>query len=185
MDDRIEPTPTAEPDPVAGSPPQTDPEPAGLAPATGAPVQAGSGASDDPPVSDETGDAWKETPEAVAFSQRIAAARKRIADFDAVALDPDLPVSVAMAATIALSERGPEIAYQLGRDRQLAERIAGLDPLSAARELGRIEAQLTAATRRTVTEAPPPLRSLGSGETPSRDPDAMSYQEYRAWRRTG
>jgi len=124
-------------------------------------------------------------PEAEAFSRRVAAARERTPDFDAVALNPDLPVTTAMAATIALSERGPEIAYHLGCNPGLAARIAALDPLSAARELGRIEAQLTAAPKRAVTAAPPPLRSLGAGETPRRDPDAMSYQEYKAWRRTG
>lgn len=137
----------------------------------------GSGAAERGPI--EIG------PELAAFSRRIAVARGRTPDFDAVALNPDLPVTTAMAATIACAERGPEIAYHLGCNPELAERIAGLDPLSAARELGRIEAQLTAAPKRTVTGAPPPLRSLGASETPHRDPDAMSYREYKAWRRTG
>lgn len=128
---------------------------------------------------------WPAGPEVEAFTRRVAAARDRVSDFDAVALNPDLPVSAAMAATIACCERGPEIAYHLGRNPELAARIARLDPLSAARELGRVEADLTATPRRSVTSAPPPLRPLGAGETPRRDPDAMTYREYRAWRRTG
>lgn len=131
---------------------------------------------------DET---WPAGTDAAALSRRLAAARERIADFDAVALNPALPVSRAMAATIARSERGAEIAYHLGLNPDLAARIAGLGPLDAARELGRIEAQLTAAPKRAVTAAPPPLRPLGAGEAPRRDPDAMSYREYKAWRRTG
>lgn len=129
--------------------------------------------------------AWPAAEEVEAFSRRVAAARERIGDFDTVALNPDLPVNAAMAATIACCERGPEIAYHLGSNPELAARIAGLDPLSAARELGRIEAQLATAPKRRVTAAPPPLQSLGAGEAPRRDPDAMSYQEYKAWRRTG
>lgn len=195
MEDQIEPATTAGPDPATGSRPDADPESAAAARATGMSWRAGN----DVPAAESSPDQsrpdqsrpdpavtpWAATPEAKAFSRRVAAARERVADFDAVALNPDLPVTTAMAATIALSDRGPEIAYHLGCNRVLAERIAGLDPLSAARELGHIEAQLTAPPKRAVTAAPPPLRSLGAGETPRRDPDAMSYQEYKAWRRIG
>lgn len=178
---------------AAGGPPDAPTEPsAGPAPESAEPAEAAAdGPAETRPdrpggrVDTEEEHFRLDEPSLRAFSRRIAGARERIGDFDTVALNPDLPVSEAMAATIARSERGAEIAYHLGRNPELARRIAGLDPLSAARELGRIEAQLSPAPKRAVTTAPPPLRALGGGESPGRDPDAMSYQEYKAWRRAG
>lgn len=185
MEDHSEPAADGGTGPVAGEPAVTAPGPAPASVATSEMASHSDSTAADESASDPAGEAWTATPEAAAFSRRVAAARERITDFDAVALNPDLPVTTAMAATIALSDSGPEVAYHLGRNPGVAARIAGLDPLSAARELGRIEAQLTVAPKRAVTAAPPPLRSLGAGDTPRRDPDAMSYQEYKAWRRTG
>lgn len=115
------------------------------------------------------------------FAERVAKARTQHADFDSVALNPRLPISPAMAETIARAEAGPEIAYQLGRNPELAARIAELDPLDAARELGRLQAQFDP-PRRNVTAAPPPLQALGGNEAPRRLPGDMSYEEYRRWR---
>ena len=120
---------------------------------------------------------------AVAFAGRVAGARTRLADFDRVAFDPALQVTPAMAETIARAEQGPELIYHLGRNPDVARRIAGLDALSAARELGRIEAALAAPSPRRVTAAPEPARPLGGAESPRRDPASMSYDEYRRWRR--
>lgn len=136
------------------------------------------GAEPGGPMVDET----SLSPELAAFADRIAEARERHADFDRVAFDPALPVNTAMAEVIARSDHGPEIAYQLGRSPDLARRIAGLDPLSAARELGRLEAVLSPTAARKVTGAPPPIRALDGAESPRRDPDAMSYEQYKRWR---
>ena len=122
------------------------------------------------------------SPELAMFADRIVEARGRYADFDRVAFDPAVPVSAVMAEIIARSDRGPDIAYQLGRSPDLARHIAGLDPLSAARELGRLEAVLSPTAGRKVTGAPPPIRALDGAESPRRDPDAMSYEQYKRWR---
>lgn len=122
------------------------------------------------------------SPELTAFADRITEARGRYADFDRVALDPAVPVSAAMAEVIARSDQGPDIAYHLGRSPDLARRIAGLDPLSAARELGRIEAALSPAAARKATGAPPPIRALDGAESPRHDPDSMTYDQYKHWR---
>lgn len=155
-------------------------------------VSADDGASGrDAPVAEHTQDAGLDdstvgeaglSPELAAFADRLAEARQRHADFDRVAFDPALPVNAAMAEVIARSDHGPEIAYQLGQSPDLARRIAGLDPLSAARELGRIEAALSPAARRRATGAPPPIRTLDGAESPRRDPDAMTYDQYKRWR---
>ncbi len=87
-----------------------------------------------------------------------------------------------MAAAVLGAADGPDIAYHLGRNPDEAWRIARLDPLSAAREIGRIGAMTAPPPGRRVTGAPDPVRPVGGGEAPQRDPGAMSYAEYRRWR---
>lgn len=78
-------------------------------------------------------------------------------DYDQVVHD-HLPISPPMAEAIKTSELGPEIAYHLGKNPDEARRIAGLNPLAAIREIGRLEARLDtkAAPPKPASDAPPP-----------------------------
>lgn len=124
--------------------------------------------------------------QAQVFAQRVDAARHRFDDFDAVAFAEDLPVSDVMAAVIQASEHGPDIAYHLGSHPHDAARIAALDPLSAANELGRIEAGLAMPAPRRTTSAPYPVSTVGSGgEAPMPNLDSLPMEEYTALRQSG
>lgn len=117
------------------------------------------------------------------FSQRVSAVREQIKDIDSVLNDPTLPVSEVGARFITESEKGPQIGYWLGQNRAEAARIARLEPLAQAYELGRIEARITAApASRKLSQAPAPVPKVGGGANAGpKDPAAMSMREYEAY----
>lgn len=122
-----------------------------------------------------------------AYSEREEEARAKYDDFEAVAYNPTLHVTDAMAEVIRESEIGPEVAYFLGSNPKEAERIARLSERVQAKEIGRIEAKLMAdpPVKRT-TSAPAPIRPVtakvtGAPVLDTTDPrsiDAMSVSEW-------
>lgn len=119
----------------------------------------------------------------IRYRTQAEMARDKYEDFDQVVNNPNLPITEHMAQAIAESDQGADVAYHLGKNPQEAQRIAGLSPLAAARELGRIEAALTAPTPKKVTTAPKPPPSVGQRSGGSQKaPKDMSYEEYRAYR---
>lgn len=117
-----------------------------------------------------------------AFDRRIGEARGRHDDFDAIAFNRDLPVNEAMMRVIVNSPAGPDTLYHLGMNPREAQRISRLDPLAAAHELGRVEGMLSMPSPRNITGAPPPVRPVSGSEVPVKDPENMTYEEYRRWR---
>lgn len=105
---------------------------------------------------------------------------------DKVLNNPDLQISKDMARVIRESEIGPQIAFYLAENEELAASIAALDPLIQARELGRIEARLEsqkAPAKSPVSAAPPPVAKLeGSDNEVDKDPDKMSTDDWLKWR---
>lgn len=121
------------------------------------------------------------------FQSQTAEARTRYADFDqviAVATRADI-VAPHVADLVLESDRSADIAYHLGKNQALARQLSQMPPLAAARELGRIEAQLSFPQARTATNAPPPITPVKASGTATKDPTKMTPSEYRAWRENG
>lgn len=106
-----------------------------------------------------------ERAKAQTFEKRQAEFLAKRPDYaDKVLSDRTLPISPTMAEVIKESEDGPELAYYLAENRELAAQIAQLPERAAARELGRIEAKLAIqretaakpAPKPAVSQAPPP-----------------------------
>lgn len=119
------------------------------------------------------------------WMEQVVEARMRYADFDQVALAADVPITEEVADIIRSSDAAADLAYYLGRNKAEAARISRMSPLAAARELGRIEASLSAPKPRTESKAPPPIspgKATGAGV---KSPDKMTAEEYRAWRESG
>ena len=116
------------------------------------------------------------------FQSKLNEARTRYSDFDAVAFDPSVPYSDPMTELVMNSENAIDLAYHLGQNKQDAFRIAQLDPVSAAREIGRLEVQLSIPKPKTVTDAPQPTGSVGHKETVTQDPSKMTTAEWMQWR---
>ena len=82
------------------------------------------------------------------------------------------------------AEDGPAIVHHLYANQELAEKIAKLSPLAAARELARLEASLPKPQPRNVSTAPkPPSVPKGGAEPPVRDLENMSMDDYASLRR--
>jgi hypothetical protein len=137
---------------------------------------------------------------------RDAAHREREAKF--IASHPDyesrvlddltLPITQDMAEFIRESEDGPDLAYHLAEHREIAERIARLPAVQAARELVRLEARLATeravsakppAPKPQVSQAPPPPPQIEATEAAPRvrttdsSGDALSDSEWVAMER--
>lgn len=96
-------------------------------------------------------------------------------DFDDVVLNDDLQISPPMSQAILEAEDGPAIAYHLGQNPEVAERISKLSPAQAVYEIGKISTKLA------TPPAPKrePIRPIGTRNTAAeRTPDEMSMDEY-------
>ena len=96
-----------------------------------------------------------------AYHNREQEALDKYDDFEQVAYNPTLPITGVMAQAVRASDIGPEIAYWLGSNVKEADRIARLDPVLQAKEIGRIEAKLSSdpPVKRT-SSAPAPIRPV-------------------------
>lgn len=121
------------------------------------------------------------------FRKREEAFAESVDDYLEVTRSQDLPISPHMAEVIAESDDGPALAYYLGKNLEIAERIASLPFGAAARELGRIEERLAAerakAKEKAVSKAPPPTPKLDASEAEvEKDPEKMSMNDWLKWR---
>lgn len=119
------------------------------------------------------------------FAERQREFAKTAPDFETkVMRDPTLPINSAMRDVIVDSPSGPEIAYYLANNRDVAERIARLPAHLAALEMGRIEGRLSAqkeAVKRPppVSKAPPPPPTVEPSEVEvEKTYESMSMAEF-------
>lgn len=117
------------------------------------------------------------------YLHREAEYAKSVEDYEQVARNPYLPITQPMAAEIKSSDMGPQLLYHLGKNPDVAERLAALPPTTMARELGRIEARLSE-VKPSVSKAPPPAPKIEAVEakqkvsTTSPESDQMSTEEW-------
>ena len=119
------------------------------------------------------------------FKAKEAEYAATVEDYADVVYDRNVPISQTMAELIAESDLGPQLAYHLAKNRDVASAIYGLPPVQAAREIGRIEAKLATpkAEPRPVTQTPPPPPQIRATEPEvERDPESMSMNEWIKWR---
>lgn len=122
-----------------------------------------------------------------AYQEREEAARDRYDDFEQVAYNPNLAVTDAMAKAIQASEVGPEVLYWLGTNPTEASRVARLDPLLQAREIGRIESRVAAEPPvKKTTKAPAPIapvagRASGAPAFDTTDPRSTKSMSASEW----
>jgi hypothetical protein len=144
------------------------------------------------------------------FNKRaVEPGRKKYPDFDAVALNPKLPIlkGSTIEAYILDSDHGADVAYYLGQHPEELTRLSGfisevdgqgnfvriapgLTPLQQARELSMIEYRLTQTTpvapvkppAKVVSQAPaPPHRVTGKGPAPDALEQSVKDGDQRAY----
>ena len=114
---------------------------------------------------------------------KVEDAKDQFEDFERVVFSPNFQPPDAVTDVILSSDVGPALAYHLASNPAEAARIGNLPPLFAAREMGRLEAKLSAPKARTETKAPPPVKPVrpNSGSA-QKSPGEMTPDEYRAYR---
>lgn len=112
------------------------------------------------------------------WNERVEAFEAETPDFRDVVGADDLRITPAMTAAIAQVENGPAVAYHLGKNKAEAARIAILDPMRAAIEIGKLSDRLSAPAKpaRRLPN-PPPDRGARSASITKR-PETMSMDEY-------
>ena len=118
------------------------------------------------------------------WAEQVAEAKTKYADFEQVAFSA--PISDKVSQMIASSDAGADVAYYLGQNPEIARQLSNIHPIEAARELGRIEARLSAPPPRAKSSAPDPITPVRNATSSAKkSPDAMSPDEYRKWRESG
>ncbi|NYT76647.1 hypothetical protein H0A71_06555 [Alcaligenaceae bacterium] len=123
------------------------------------------------------------------YQERAQAFAADTPDFaDVISAAEDVPMTDSMQELIVSSEKGPQIAYHMAMNPDVAHRIAQMTPLMAAREFGRLEAQLS--VPKTEATPPPPVKpssapkpitpTRGTGGQFTKDPAQMSDAEWFA-----
>lgn len=129
------------------------------------------------------------------FHDRAKSFAEKTKDYQDVLEDvDDVQVSPTVHGVILSSENGPEIAYELAKNRAEFERINRLPPIAAAREIGKIEARLAAKSSsedkvavKKTTNAPEPIEPVGRSRAGTIKKDisdpTISQSEYEKRRR--
>lgn len=134
-------------------------------------------------------EAERKRAEDLARNQRtmVETGREKYPDFAAVALDPEsFDPSQDVAMVILESEMAADVAYYLGSHPDEADRLEDMTPIQVAREIGRIEASLSAkpAPKPKTPSAPDPAKPIGPGkDAPRQSLENCSYEEYVRRRR--
>lgn len=123
------------------------------------------------------------------YQERVSTALDAMPDYHEVVGGSDVPAAAHVLESILDSDSGPQLAYHLAKHPDVAQRLNELTPVQAAREIGRLEAQLA----QPKTEAPPPKRTTnapapinpvrGSNGQFTKSADQMSDAEWYASQR--
>lgn len=138
-----------------------------------------------------------------AHLERTRKFREEHDDYDEVAADANIPIPKAVEFAIIELDNGPEVAYHLAKNPELAEKLAGMSDVAAVMEIGRLSASLAVNEKgaseppasaenpapektKAVSAAPKPIKPVGAGATKSNVPlDEMDYPAFRKAREEG
>lgn len=115
------------------------------------------------------------------FNAKMTESAKAYPDFKRVVLEEGAHIPVGNAAMgLAQADNPAGVMMYLATHADVAEKIAQMHPVSAAREIGRIEASIG---RPQVSNAPPPGKPNGSRPSASGSalPENHTNAQYNAW----
>lgn len=88
------------------------------------------------------------------WTSKVEAAKATLPDFDDIVASSDVVVNDDIRDAILESDVGPQILYHLAENDEVAQKIAGLSPKAALREIGKLEARFEA---KPEVEKPAPI----------------------------
>lgn len=115
------------------------------------------------------------------YTQRVSEFQADHPDYEDVVMNDELQISVPMSQAILEAEDGPAIAYYLGNNPEVAERLAKLSPAQAVYEIGKISTRISNPPKPRAE----PIRPLAArNPVGPKDPSEMSMDEYAAHRKS-
>lgn len=120
---------------------------------------------------------------ALAVIQEAVAESDVPEDFEAVALDPSVPINGEMLEAIAECDDPIKVMYALGKDKALAADIAGKSAIQVARAIAKLdmsESKAKPSKPASTTKAPDPIVPVGGSDAQQKSIDKMSFAEYEA-----
>jgi hypothetical protein len=121
-----------------------------------------------------------------AFKSRVATATAELPDFEDVIAESTIPLPQHMEQAIYDSDVGPHLAYYLATHEDEALALAKMNPISAVRSLGRIEAKIENGFYKKAqkSNAPEPSVPAGTQAKVTKNPSEMTDAEFAAWRKS-
>lgn len=93
-------------------------------------------------------------------------------------LESKIPFSNDVIEAIQSDDNGAHLTHYLGKNLEVADRIASMSPTQAAMELGKISTQISQSRVKKTTNAPDPVTTVGSGSgTISKDASKSSMDD--------
>ncbi|MEO7938049.1 MAG: hypothetical protein ABIR55_05465 [Burkholderiaceae bacterium] len=123
------------------------------------------------------------------YRERVQQSADAMPDYETVVGESEVPAAPHVLDSILDSDVGPQLAYHLAKNPDVAERLNAMTPMQAAREIGRLEASVTAAPAsaapipppKRTTQAPAPITPVrGQGGQFTKPEGAMSDSEWYA-----
>ena len=120
------------------------------------------------------------------YVEQQALAKTELPDYDKVVKAYTGPQPTQGVADLLIdSEHTARLEYHLAKNPEKLRDLNAMSPLQAAREVGRLEAQLSPSAATRLTQAPAPASSLRGGAAgPRKDLEKMSMSEYVAFRKS-
>ena len=114
------------------------------------------------------------------FMERAEETKSKLPDFDK-AIDTMYGSLGALPNVVrdilADADNGPVILYHMAKNPSLAREIYAMGPIDAAREVGKLEAEMSMPKARRETKAPPVINAPKGGATPPRDIYALAKSD--------
>ena len=125
------------------------------------------------------------------FEARADEFRKGAEDYNEVAMTPEMvhfyrTDGKNLVEIIEGSPKGPEIAYYLGENPEVAISLSRMSSLAAAREIGAIESKMSKTpAKKNVSKAPTPINptAAAGSATLEVEPEKLTHKEWLEWRR--
>ena len=128
-----------------------------------------------PPLSDSQKVAMEVIRESVESSEKPE-------DFEAVALNPEVPITGDMLEALAECDDPAKVMYHLGQNKDLAADIANKTPAQQAREIAKLDLNVVVKPVKPIktTNAPDPISPVRGSDAQEKPLSEMSFSEYEA-----
>jgi hypothetical protein len=102
------------------------------------------------------------------------------ADFDTIALGPDVPITGEMLEALAECDNPTKVMYHLGMNKKFAEGIAGKSPVQQMREIAKLDLGVAVTKPKPVktTTAADPISPVKGSEVQKKSMSKMSFSEF-------